>query len=1147
MSLIQPLQTEKQLNADDAIKYLELVRTEFSDKPHIYIEFLDIMREFKSAVIGTEDVIERVILLFKDRVDIILGFNTFLPSGFVIEFLHGENDRKIAVTSPSGRLDFMLQISGIPMTSLVTANNSFVIPMRSSPFTASSAQFTSTSTKLQHFLLEPSENNSESTFSQNISEYISQQRQQYIPTSVQSQPHTPVVAALQLQQNQVRKRIQENIPFNEAIEYINRIKTRYVAEPDVYKEFLEMLQAYQLKEISNMEVGSRIQDILQKSPDLLNEFIDRFLPSSPGPSSLSNKSNMDMQTIENASGSCNTSISESMMHVIPPDAMSGKENILRAEGFNVNSIIVVIEMSEINSNIINSLSSPAVVNLPNVYNKKKRRNVEDNESFLIAEKVKKKKSNHNKISPTPTTSNSSVVVTDSAISIEEFTFFKRMKDFLGPASPEYQEFLKILTLYSRQILNEQFVVDRIKIILGDDGDVLLADFKKLIKYNEKQDPVLVYKSAANTQPVTTLDLKNCKPCGPSYRTLQKEYNFQSMPSTGMDEVAHEVLNDEWMSYPKCESEEQHIAQKRNVYAEAMNQCEEERYEFDLFMESLSLTIKILEPIKRKINTMTPQEKVTFRLPQGLGGKSLVYQRVIKKLYNGGRCNEVLDAVHQNPAMAVPVVLRRLKQKHEMWRKAHINWNKIWREINYKNYYKSLDFQGNTFKHEDKKKTLNVKIMLSEIEQLYQQSKINVTFQKYQYKYAFDDLEVLRDAVMLLRIYLYESERYDMGQRKSYCDFVETFLVNLLGLPLGFFGAHGSSKNNNDNMEIDVLDEIAVDNNKAEEEEETEINNDRLWTQNSDDTEIVSEDSRIDKCFFGNNYYYYFMRLFQILYSRLESLKNLSRPIRNNNPNHILQAGLQKYESNLDMKSYDALLDLIIKYLKSSKETATIQFEECVYRIFPTKGYTIFTIKQLLQSIAKQMQNVKQSKNSNGLWALYIKHKDHKFDNEKSVGTTRIPLEYQTLAKELIGDNDNMFRIESHKKVVSIAFYNSSSLTLEEDWSNYLFSYVNVTTTRGVDLKQLKMPFLRRNFTNLRCTNLKKVMKKPTKWQKNNLELSISRETSKIFFIDGSEDCFVSSNFGCDEKTLTIANVSRNKRAGAWREWLSVKHANFDDN
>jgi paired amphipathic helix protein Sin3a len=53
------------------------------DKPYIYSQFLDIMKDFKSQAIDTPGVITRVSNLFEGRPELIQGFNTFLPQGYV--------------------------------------------------------------------------------------------------------------------------------------------------------------------------------------------------------------------------------------------------------------------------------------------------------------------------------------------------------------------------------------------------------------------------------------------------------------------------------------------------------------------------------------------------------------------------------------------------------------------------------------------------------------------------------------------------------------------------------------------------------------------------------------------------------------------------------------------------------------------------------------------------------------------------------------------------------------------------------------------------------------------------------------------------------------------------------------------------------
>lgn len=92
----------------------------------------------------------------------------------------------------------------------------------------------------------------------------------------------------------------------------------------------------------------------------------------------------------------------------------------------------------------------------------------------------------------------------------------------------------------------------------------------------------------------------------------------------------------------------------------------------MFIEANLHTIHLLEPIEKKINTkLTPEEKAKFKLEPGLGGQSMIYQRIIKKVYDVEKGLEVIDALHNNPCTAVPVVLKRLRQKDEEWKRARV--------------------------------------------------------------------------------------------------------------------------------------------------------------------------------------------------------------------------------------------------------------------------------------------------------------------------------------------------------------------------------------------------------------------------------------------------------------------------------------------
>ena len=80
----------QRLKVEDALSYLDQVKYKFDNKPQVYNDFLDIMKEFKTQSIDTPGVIARVSCLFKGHPELIVGFNTFLPTGYKVEVHHTE-------------------------------------------------------------------------------------------------------------------------------------------------------------------------------------------------------------------------------------------------------------------------------------------------------------------------------------------------------------------------------------------------------------------------------------------------------------------------------------------------------------------------------------------------------------------------------------------------------------------------------------------------------------------------------------------------------------------------------------------------------------------------------------------------------------------------------------------------------------------------------------------------------------------------------------------------------------------------------------------------------------------------------------------------------------------------------------------------
>merc|ERR1712029_247438 len=142
-------------------------------------------------------------------------------------------------------------------------------------------------------------------------------------------------------------------------------------------------------------------------------------------------------------------------------------------------------------------------------------------------------------------------------------------------------------------------------------------------------------------------------------------------------MGKEVLNDTWVSFPSWSEDSQFVSSRKTQYEEHIYRTEDERFEFDVVLESNRDTIKVLECVQKKMSRMPPEEAARYRLDDSLGGTSpTIHQREIQKQFN-----------------------------------------KIWRDQNEKYYLKSLDHQGMIFKQNDIR-AIRSKSLLNEIETLY---------------------------------------------------------------------------------------------------------------------------------------------------------------------------------------------------------------------------------------------------------------------------------------------------------------------------------------------------------------------------------------------------------------------------------------------
>ena len=302
--------------------------------------------------------------------------------------------------------------------------------------------------------------------------------------------------------------------------------------------------------------------------------------------------------------------------------------------------------------------------------------------------------------------------------------------------------------------------------------------------------------------------------------------------SGRDELCRSVLNDEWVSHPTWASEESgFVAHKKNTYEEALHKSEEERHEYQVHLDSLVRTISILEPLNARVEEMTNDERNSWRLKADFGGPSKwIYHKTIKKIYGRDSGTEIIQALQDCPGVAVPVVLHRLKQKEDDWRRAMREWGRMWKEVDAKNFYKSLDHQGLVFKSNDKK-AITAKHFVNDVETVkleqkerleaeldgvdegerdarrnrnrrakgrrsrrdrQQRKRAHCVFKSVgsQLDYSFTDTSVLHDCLKLVYSYLdHNPSQYSFQERRSVEKFLQSFIPAFCYLPVTEF-SHG---------------------------------------------------------------------------------------------------------------------------------------------------------------------------------------------------------------------------------------------------------------------------------------------------------------------------------------------------------------------
>jgi paired amphipathic helix protein Sin3a len=156
---------------------------------------------------------------------------------------------------------------------------------------------------------------------------------------------------------------------------------------------------------------------------------------------------------------------------------------------------------------------------------------------------------------------------------------------------------------------------------------------------------------------------------------------------------------------------------RAQYEESLFKCEDDRFELDMLIETNASSVRVIEPLM--------EEAVNSRGNKvSISGLKPIHMKAIERVY-GDHGTEIVEHIKRAPRVALNVVLPRLRQKDDEWRKARRDMNKIWREVYKDNYYKSLDHRSFYFKQVDKK-GLSPKAFIQEMRSAQEAAQVDPT-------------------------------------------------------------------------------------------------------------------------------------------------------------------------------------------------------------------------------------------------------------------------------------------------------------------------------------------------------------------------------------------------------------------------------------
>ena len=281
---------------------------------------------------------------------------------------------------------------------------------------------------------------------------------------------------------------------------------------------------------------------------------------------------------------------------------------------------------------------------------------------------------------------------------------------------QWFEFVKCLDLFCQEVISRQELLDLVKDLFEDENLEIYDQFTQVLTdRGVVENPM---EEVWFSMPLSEIDFSQCRKCTPSYRALPSGYPIP--PCSERSSMEQSVLNDNWVSVPTGSEDFAFKNARKNVYEEQLFKCGDDRFEIDMVIESNASTIRLLEPLAKEIETLRKDKSSPFQFRLDRRTLSVNHLKAIARIY-GEHGAEILELLRKTPAGAIPVILKRLKQKDVLWRKEKRDLEVIWKEQTEKNASKSREHENQHFRQHGKKR-FGEKTLLQEAKMRFEKTK-----------------------------------------------------------------------------------------------------------------------------------------------------------------------------------------------------------------------------------------------------------------------------------------------------------------------------------------------------------------------------------------------------------------------------------------